>query len=180
MFSSKSENNFQTKNQIMSEEPIVKPIASPKRDIQQLGKNSKAVVGELREFLANLKGKSPKEMMGAVAESSLARSLVISTVVMIVIVFAFSAIPYYFKQKEGSAQVEQRAKESSGKKAEDNSAGSTAVQGGSSGEGKEAPETPKIPEQKTAEVLGVGEVADPDANPLDSDGGDLLDGLDDL
>ena len=164
----------------MSEEPIVKPIASPKRDIKQLGKNSKAVVGELREFLANLKGKSPKEMMGAVAESSLARSLVISTVVMMVLVFSFSAIPYYFKQKEESAQAEQKAKESPGKKAEDTSAGSTAVQGGASGEGKEASETPKTDEQKTADVLGVGEVADPDANPLDSDGGDLLDGLDDL
>ena len=51
----------------MSEEPIVKPISSPKRDFKQLGQNSQAVVGELREFLSSLKGKSPKEMMGAVA-----------------------------------------------------------------------------------------------------------------
>ena len=164
----------------MSEEPIVKPIASPKRDIKQLGKNSKAVVGELREFLANLKGKSPKEMMGAVAESSLARSLVISTVVMMVVIFSFSAIPHYFKQKEESDQAAEKAKESPGKKAEDKSAASTAEQGGSSGEGNEASDAPKTAEQKTADVLGVGEVADPDANPLDSEGGDLLDGLDDL
>ena len=164
----------------MSEEPIVKPIASPKRDIKQLGKNSKAVVGELREFLASLKGKSPKEMMGAVAESSLARSLLISTVVMTVLVFSFSAIPYYFKQKEESAQAAQKERESSGEQAEDKSAASTAEQGGASGEGEEASEASKTPEQKTADVLGVGEVADPNANPLDSGGDDLLDGLDDL
>jgi hypothetical protein len=164
----------------MSEEPIVKPIASPKRDFKQLGKNSQAVAGELREFLASLKGKSPKEMMGAVAESSLAQSLLISTVVMMVLVFSFSAIPYYLKQGEEAAQAEQKAKESPGKKAEDKSTDSTAEQGGSSGEGNEAPNAPKTAEQKTADILGVGEVADPDSNPLDSDGGDLLDGLDEL
>ena len=53
----------------MSEEPIVEPIASPKGDFKKLGRIV-AVVGELREFLT-LKGKSPKEMMGAVAESGL-------------------------------------------------------------------------------------------------------------
>ena len=76
----------------MSEEPIVKPIASPKRDIKQLAGNSQAVVGELREFLASLKGKSPKEMMGAVAESSLFQSLLVSTVVMVVLVFTLSRL----------------------------------------------------------------------------------------
>ena len=164
----------------MSEEPIVKPIASPKRDIKQLGKNSKAVVGELREFLANLKGKSPKEMMGAVAESSLIRSLLISSAVMVVLVFVFSVIPYHLKQMEESAQSAQKEKESPGQKTEDNSAVPAGEEGEASGEQKQAPEAPKTPEQKTADVLGVGEVADPNANPLDSDGGDLLDGLDDL
>ena len=164
----------------MSEEPIVKPIASPKRDIKQLGKNSQAVAGELREFLASLKGKSPKEMMGSVAESSLVQSLVISTVVMMVLVFSFSAIPHYFKQKEESAQAAQNEKKSSGEKAEDEAAVSAGEEGEASGERKQAPDAPKTPEQKTADVLGVGEVADPSANPLDSDGGDLLDGLDDL
>ena len=162
----------------MSEEPIVKPIASPKRDIKQLGKNSKAVVGELREFLANLKGKSPKEMMGAVAESSLVQSLLISTVVMMTLVFSFSAIPHYFKQKEESAQAAEKEK-SSENKTEDK-AGPAGSEKATSSEETATPETPKTAEQKTAEILGVGEVADPNANPLGSGGDDLLDGLDDL
>ena len=164
----------------MSEEPIVKPIASPKRDLKQLGQNSKAVVGELREFLASLKGKSPKEMMGAVAESSLVRSLLISSAVMIALVFVFSVIPYHLKQMEESAQAAQKENEPPGEKAEDKAAVSAGEEGEASGEQKQAPATPQTPEQKTADILGVGEVADPNANPLDSGGDDLLDGLDDL
>ena len=164
----------------MSEEPIVKPIASPKRDLKQLGQNSKAVVGELREFLASLKGKSPKEMMGAVAESSLVRSLLISSAVMIALVFVFSVIPYHLKQMEESAQAAQKENEPPEQKAEGEAAVSAGEEGEASGEQKQAPATPKTPEQKTADILGVGEVADPNANPLDSGGDDLLDGLDDL
>ena len=163
----------------MSEEPIVKPIASPKRDLKQLGKNSKAVVGELREFLANLKGKSPKEMMGAVAESSLVQSLLISTLAMAILVFSLSAIPYYFKQRAELIQAVQKARESL-EKTKEAEANPSVSEETSSGEGTENTEAPKTAEQKTAEILGVGEVADPNANPLDSKGDDLLDGLDDL
>ena len=165
----------------MSEEPIVKPISSPKRDFKQLGQNSQAVVGELREFLSNLKGKSPKEMMGAVAESSLAQSLLISTLIMTILVFACSAIPYFLKDEQEAVQSADK-----GSAVEEETGGQPAGQSGSgesssdeSGEAKEA-EASKTPEQKTADILGVGEVADPDSNPLDSGGGDLLDGLDDL
>jgi hypothetical protein len=165
----------------MSEEPIVEPIASPKGDFKKLGRNSQAVVGELREFLANLKGKSPKEMMGAVAESSLAQSLLISTVIMSILVFAFSAIPYFLKDQQASLQAAQE-----GTTVEDNPteqpatpSGSGESSSGDAGSVQET-ETSKTPEQKTADILGVGEVADPDSNPLDSGGDDLLDGLDDL
>ena len=165
----------------MSEEPIVEPIASPKGDFKKLGRNSQAVVGELREFLANLKGKSPKEMMGAVAESSLAQSLLISTLIMTILVFAFSAIPYFFKDDKDAVESAEK-----GSTVQDETGGQPPAQSGagesSSGQAGVAQETtpPKTAEQKTADILGVGEVADPDSNPLDSDGGDLLDGLDEL
>ena len=164
----------------MSEEPIVKPIASPKRDLKQLGKNSKAVVGELREFLANLQGKSPKEMMGAVAESNLVQSLLISTLAMAILIFALSAIPYHFKQKAETAQAAEKARESQEKTKKGQEANPSVSEETSSGEATVTSGNPKTAEQKTAEILGVGEVADPNANPLDSTGTDLLDGLDDL
>ena len=162
----------------MSEEPIVKPISSPKRDFKQLGQNSQAVVGELREFLSSLKGKSPKEMMGAVAESSLAQSLLISTLIMTVLVFALSAIPYLLKDDQEAIQAADK-----GSSVQDETDGQAPTQSdsgeGTAGEAKEVEPT-KTPEQKAADILGVGEVADPDSNPLDSGGDDLLDGLDDL
>ena len=87
----------------MSEKPGTKPIASPKRDLKRISENSQAVVGELREFLVTLKGKSPKEMMGSVAESNLAKSLVVSCLVMVTLLFALSAIPYAMKDDEEQA-----------------------------------------------------------------------------
>ena len=161
----------------MSEEPIVEPIASPKGDFKKLGRNSQAVVGELREFLATLKGKSPKEMMGAVAESGLFQSLLVSTVVMCCLVFALSIIPFYLNQGDGQAEA---VRGSQGP-----SAGSSEVEpdlpsGESSPEPTPVPDRVQTPEQKTADLLGVGEVADPNSNPLESSGDDLLDGLDDL
>ena len=165
----------------MSEEPIVEPIASPKGDFKKLGRNSQAVVVELREFLANLKGKSPKEMMGAVAESSLAQSLLISTLIMTVLVFAFSAIPYFLKDDQEAVQASGKGsavqKETDGQAPSQSDSGESSS--GESGESKDA-DSAKTPEQKAADILGVGEVADPDSNPLDSGGDDLLDGLDDL
>lgn len=165
----------------MSEEPIVEPIASPKGDFKKLGRNSQAVVGELREFLANLKGKSPKEMMGAVAESSLAQSLLISTVMMTILVFALSAIPYLLKDEQASAEAAEKGTAAEDNPAEQSNAPSGAGESSSSEAGAVQETAPsKTPEQKTADILGVGEVADPDSNPLDSGGDDLLDGLDDL
>ena len=165
----------------MSEEPIVEPIASPKGDFKKLGRNSQAVVGELREFLANLKGKSPKEMMGAVAESSLAQSLLISTVMMTILVFALSAIPYYLKDEQASAEAAEKGTAAEDNPTEQSNAPSSAGERSSGEEGSVQETAPsKTPEQKTADILGVGEVADPDSNPLDSGGDDLLDGLDDL
>ena len=162
----------------MSEEPTIKPVVSPKRDMERLGKNGQAVVGELREFLANLKGKSPKEMMGAVAESHLGKSLVSATVFMAVLLFILSVVPFYLKQNQEAEKLARDETPSAG-------ASSTEQEKESeyepeAGEAGEKPLT--TPEQSTADALGIGEqkVADPKSNPLDSSGEDLLDGLDDI
>lgn len=160
----------------MSEEPTVKPIASPKRDLEKLGKSGQAVVGELREFLSHLKGKSPKEMLGAVADSSLVRSLGLATVIMIVLLFALSAIPYHLKQSEETAEAAPAKETSAGEEGAPAASNPAAPP-------PPSPKAPKTPEQRAADILGVGETADPDAtppNPLDGPGIDLLDGLDDL
>lgn len=162
----------------MSEEPTVKPVVSPKRDMERLGKNGQAVVGELREFLANLKGKSPKEMMGAVAESHLGKSLVSATVFMAVLLFILSVVPFYLKQNQEAEKLARDETPSAGASLSEQKKESEYVP--EVGEGGEKPLT--TPEQSTADALGIGEqkVADPKSNPLDSSGEDLLDGLDDI
>ena len=162
----------------MSEEPTVKPVVSPKRDMERLGKNSQAVVGELREFLANLKGKSPKEMMGAVAESHLGKSLVSATVLMAVLLFVLSAVPFYLKQNQEAEKLDRDETPAAGTSSTEQEQESEYVPEESESGGKSV----ATPEQSTADALGIGEqkIADPKSNPLDSSGEDLLDGLDDI
>ena len=115
--------------------------------------------------------------MGAVAESGLFQSLLVSTVVMCCLVFALSIIPYYLNQGDGQAEA---VGESQGPSAGSSEVEPDSPSGESPPEPTTVPDTVQTPEQKTADLLGVGEVADPNSNPLESSGDDLLDGLDDL
>ena len=115
-------------------------------------------------------------MMGAVAESHLGKSLVSATVLMAVLLFILSAVPFYLKQNQEAENLppaEAPAEGTSSTEQEESEYEPEAVDAG------EKPLT--TPEQSTADALGIGEqkVADPKSNPLDSSGEDLLDGLDD-
>lgn len=75
-------------------------MASAKADLRELKANSSATVQELQLFLRELKGKSPPEMLGIVASSQLIRAIVLSVILVIVAIFALTAIPYFFGNKE--------------------------------------------------------------------------------
>ena len=75
-------------------------MASAKADLRELKANSSATVQELQLFLRELKGKSPPEMLGVVASSQLIRAIVLSVILVIVAIFALTAIPYFFGNKE--------------------------------------------------------------------------------
>lgn len=162
----------------MSEKNKISPIASPKEDLKKMSKNSGAVVGELREFLSSLKGKSPKEMMGAVADSSLVGSLLLSTGIMIALLFVLTAVPYAFlKMEEETASGDEPAQHEAVREDAPASDGKDSAQ-----PSQPSPESPKTKQQQTADALGIGEekTASPDSNPLESSTNDLLDGLDDI
>ena len=78
-------------------------LASTRADLRELRGNSQATVRELQEFLRQLKGRSPQEMLGVVASSQLARSLVQATVIVAAAILVFTAIPYFFGNKEQAA-----------------------------------------------------------------------------
>tara|TARA_Y100001934_G_scaffold248840_1_gene309760 strand:- start:561 stop:1049 length:489 start_codon:yes stop_codon:yes gene_type:complete len=162
----------------MSEKDKITPLSSPKEDLRKMSKNSGAVVGELREFLATLKGKSPKEMMGAVADSSLFMSLVLSTGIMIALLLVLTAVPYAFlKMDEETASGDEPAKEEAAREDVPASNEEDTAQ-----PSQPSPEAPKTKQQQTADALGIGEQkpAAPDSNPLESSADDLLEGLDDI
>lgn len=71
-------------------------MASTKADLRVLKSNSTATVQELQEFLRELRGKSPQEMLGVVASSQLIRATILSVVLVTGAIFALTAIPYFF------------------------------------------------------------------------------------
>ncbi|MDF1713960.1 MAG: hypothetical protein P1U90_17120 [Akkermansiaceae bacterium] len=70
-------------------------MASTKADLRELKANSSATVQELQEFLRDLKGKSPQEMLGAVASSQLFQATLLSIILVIIAIFTLTAIPYF-------------------------------------------------------------------------------------
>lgn len=132
-------------------------LASTTADLRELTGNSRATVQELQTFLRELKGKSPHEMLGVVASSYLARSLVISTVIVVGGILIFTAIPYFIGEKEAPAAV-------------------TATALPPVAPPPVPQETPKPAPPPDLSPLGVGEqkTAPPDKNPLENKGDDFL------
>ena len=72
----------------------VKPMASVKGDLKNLKANSAVTAGELRQFLSEMRGQTPKEMLGSIAQSSLVRSVTLSAVAIFALLLAVSTIVY--------------------------------------------------------------------------------------
>jgi len=87
----------------------VKPMASLPRDLKNLKGNSSATVDELRDFMKQMRGKSPAEMLGAIAQSTLVRSLVVSTVSIVALLFTLTAASYFFADEKDSKMSEKSA-----------------------------------------------------------------------
>jgi hypothetical protein len=136
-------------------------MASAKADLRELKANSSATVQELQLFLRELKGKSPPEMLGVVASSQLIRAIVLSFILVIVAIFALTAIPYFFGNKE-SPDPEQPIVTNPVTPA---------------AEPKQANPNPKqIKPAEPLAPLGVNEKknAPANVNPLEDDGGSFL------
>ncbi|MFK7910820.1 MAG: hypothetical protein AB8F34_09460 [Akkermansiaceae bacterium] len=71
-------------------------MASTKADLRELRSNSSATVRELQEFLRELRGKSPQEMLGVVASSQLFRATILSVVLVTGAILLFTALPFFF------------------------------------------------------------------------------------
>ena len=141
----------------------VKPMASLSRDFKNLKRNSSTTAGELREFMREMRGKSPREMLGAVAQSTLVQSTLVSTVAVFILLMVLTAVPYAMgdKETEQAADAKKPTKEAGPQP----KASSTT-----------APVAPA--KKKAEEVLGVGaekKGKPTEVNPFENKKGGLLD-----
>jgi hypothetical protein len=138
-------------------------MASTKADLRELKNNSSATVQELQEFLRELRGKSPQEMLGVVASSQLFRATILSVLLVTGTLFALTALPYFLGDEPAPAP-----------EPEPLAAAAPAAPVPAPPVTDPKPTDPKNP--VTLAPLGVNEKlpASPNSNPLEDKGGDFL------
>ncbi len=77
-----------------AQDVFVAPMGSLSHDIKGIKRNSTAVADELVHFMGELRGKSPAEMLGAFAQSTLVRSGIAATFILAAILLLATAIPF--------------------------------------------------------------------------------------
>jgi len=161
------------------------PMASPARDVRKLKRNSTAAAGELKEFLGRIQGKSPKEMMGVMASSSLFRGLVHATLAMAVLVLILTVVPYAWGEFFSGGDQGPPLTEATETQPAESTEGETKPDESAAADPNIAIPPDEMPADigdpaKVIDTLGVGETKEAPANvnPLEGAADDLLKGLD--
>lgn len=151
------------------------------RDIHRIKQGTTATAAELREFISQMKGRGPQEVLGVIAQSSLMQGVVMATILTILGFAVFTVGPYYLyppvvkapKAAPPAAAAAQNTEAAATDKPASEQAAGKAADTAATKSGE--PELSK----KTLERLGVDEVKQSDAssNPLENKGDDLLNDL---
>jgi hypothetical protein len=126
-----------------------------------------------------MKGKSPKEMLGLVAQSTLTKGFMQSIVIFSALILIFTVIPFTIGIFNPEEEKKTAAEESASANPEDN----TQPQDGTPASNEDGTIQTPLGETATGnpviDKLGIGETKDaPKAvNPLDDTGDDLFDEL---
>ncbi|MHC4167503.1 MAG: hypothetical protein ACYSWQ_11135 [Planctomycetota bacterium] len=144
---------------------------------RRLKADTAATAEELRKFVARMHGKSPQEVLGAVAESGLTKGIVTSAIGAFVILVVFTVGPFLVNKISADVAPAATTKPQP-----------VAAQAQAAPTPSEAQEQSAEPEvvpdetdlEKATDAMGIGETkpADPDTNPLDNKLDSLLDGVD--
>ena len=148
------------------------PVAGIAKDIRRLKTDGAASANELRQFIGQLKGRSPQEVMGAVAQSDLFRSIILAAAGCTVLMVVLTIIPYLLRDTS-STTTAQPATEVDTTPAEEASATGETTSPLADGTGQ-----PDL--QRAAAAMGIDDAApaDSDTKPLDDRLDKLLDGID--
>lgn len=140
-------------------------------NVRRMKEGTQATAAELREFLSGMRGRSPQEMLGAVAASSLVQCTVAATLITAAFFVAFTLGPYYLQgapkpkpEKPVAAAPAAPAPQATTPKPDAATADAAPTDG-----------KPNL--QKAAEKMDLIETkqSDPKKNPLDKEVDSLLD-----
>ncbi len=146
------------------------PMASAKADLKKLRHNTSATADELRAFLAEMRGKSPREMLGTVATSDLGKSLIQATLGVAAAILILTIVPFALGKIFGGSEPGPATPP----------AAEVAEAAGGGGDAAETPAEPALdPDAKpdrTLDALGIdgSKEAPLDRNPLEDSGDDIL------
>ena len=145
-----------------SSDPSRTSLASTRADFRELRTNSGATVQELRDFLKELKGRSPQEMLGVVSSSQLFRATLLSCLLVALTILALTAGPYFLGDEKANGKTAAAAPAPVTTPAEPTPA--------------PAPEPQTQPADKAPGTLGINEqlTAPPNSNPLEEEKDDFL------
>lgn len=156
-------------------------MSSPANDVRKLRTNSAASAAEMMEWLHKMQGKSPREVLGSVANSGLFKSVIQATFLIALIVFGWTAAVWGWESFRGeqSESVAGEETPASPAKAKQENPEPAVPDNVANPNTAEMPDLDLNSKQKVADKLGIGETktAPANANPLDSGDDDLLKGL---
>lgn len=143
------------------------PTVSIASDLKKIRRNTAATSQEIREFLAQMRGKSPQEMLGMLASSSLVKCTLQAGIGWLVVMVIFTLGPWLWSMINPPTPKVAPAPAATAAPAAATAAAPTPA------EPKAAEPTPPA---KVTEKLGIGETKEAPANqnPLEKASDDLL------
>ncbi len=158
--------------------PHQPPISSPgiAGQVSRLKHHSGATAAEMRQFLAQMRDKSPREVLGVIAQSGLVQATTLAFAGSIVLLLVMTLVPAMFGDKPADKAaakpaVATPAPAASTPTADDKAKTDTTTAA------KDAGAKPATSDKdNVAKKLGINETktADPKKNPLDNTGDDLF------
>jgi hypothetical protein len=162
------------------------------RDLKKLKVHGAASAAELQEFLAQMRGRSPQEVLGMLAASRLMRSIAIATIGAVLFLVVGSAGPWWWYKHGPGAGAKPDAKAAATASSAKTAEAAKTTEAAKTAEAKTAQPAPSMPgpsvagevkpspadAEKAVKVMGLNDtkMADPKTNPMDRKIDDLLDG----
>ena len=139
------------------------PMSSIRRDVKNLKVNTSSTAAEVRAFLTEMQGKSPREMLGVIAQSSLMSSLVHSTAIIFILLAGFTGLSFALEEEQPEPVAKQTPKSNKKSEADNNE------------EQESAKDDNRTSEENAAQKMGVDKAKKgqpKDVNPFGSKPGD--------